>query len=512
MANANLTNELEGFFISLGFSVDDGEARRLSETVADTVNNMRRLVTYATGAGAAALGLFITQSANAADQLNDFSMSNNVGTEALQELGFAASNSGSSVDALHSSIASLNIVIGEAALGVGRGAMIFKKLQISAKDVSGEVRSVDDVLSEVSDRMQKMSLPEATAFARRIGIDPSMVALLRSGSDAIADLRAEARELGVTNAEGVQQGAEVMGGLRRVLFVIGAIKNEIAVGLFPITNQLLKDFREWIQANREIIRSNLATAIRVFSTALGHLWRWVSMTATALVDVVKWLAQFKIVLLAAVAAVTIFISIGTARVFGTLAIAVYSTVQALLAFNASLLLTPALIGAVILAIGLLIDDFIVWKDGGESLLEEVFGRFPDAVKKVKDFISPLQSVIDFFGKAYDAAVKFGSYINDMVLGPVERLWDKFKDLTGFEGFSFLPSSAPAPGGLNAPAGVLGNAASITNAMTTNSGTTISELNITVNSSDPRTAGESVVAELNKRNVIMTRNLQGRIKI
>lgn len=500
--NGNLGSELEGFFISLGFSVDDGEVKRMAATVTETVGIMRRLVTVA-GVAATAITALVGHSAAEAEELGDFAVANNVSAEAVQELGFAAADTGSSLDAVKSSIEGLNRVTGEAALGIGRGEAVFKKLGLSAKDSTGQVKTFDVLIADVADKMQGLSLQESVALASKIGIDPSLVRLLREGSGAIESLREEARSLGITTDAQIEQAGAVVGATRRVMMVITATKNEIAAGLFPVVARLLTEFREWVQVNRAVIRSGFSTAIKIFSGVLGALWRVARATVSSVIDLVQWASQFKIAVIGATAAVAAFISIGTARVFGTVAIAVYSGVKALMAFNVAALLTPALIGAIILAVGLLIEDFLVWREGGESLIGEMLEGFPKAVDEIKAFFAPVQAVIGFFGQAFDAAEKFGDYIRNDLFGALGDLGKRALNLAGLD-MNATATAAPVGASMFAGGGVLGTAPA---ASVNDSSTTIQELNISVISSDPARAGESVVAELDKRGMIMTRNAQ-----
>lgn len=509
--NSNLTRELEGFFISLGFDVNTDGVKEMAAQATNTVTVLRRLVTWVTGPTAAALGLFVAHSAAAAEEMSDFAIANEASVETMQELGFAATNSGSSMDALKSSVSNLNIAIGEVALGVGRNVTTFRKLGISVRGSEGELKSFDNILEEVADRMQGISLQESTALANKIGIDPSLVPMLRGGAEGIKELREEARLLGIQSEEDIKAGADVAGAIRKTVFLMGALKQEIAAGLFPAAKQLINQFRAWILANRELLRQNIGAAIKVFTLLLSRAWDWTSKFVGAVIDLVKWLSQFRIVVFAATAAMVAFLAIGAARAFGVLVIAVMSAVRALMAFNAAALMIPLAVGLAILAVGLLIDDFLVWKDGGDSLLEEVFGKFPDAVKQIEKFFDPLAKVIQFFTDAYAAARNFGSYVKDTLLGTINDLVSRFSKFIGMEQLNpFTPSIGDSSKSIFQGGGMLGNSTTTTNAPVSNT-TNVGDITVNVNSSDPNTAGRNVVDELAKRGLVMTRNAQSSVE-
>lgn len=504
---------LEGFFVSLGFDIDDEGLTEMADKVRATTHLMGTMVGLITGPVAAGLGLFVSMTARSMEALDDFATAEGVAAEAVQELGFAASVSGSSIDAVKNSISGLNRVTGEAALGVGRGRQLFQKLGLSAKDASGQVKGFDALIGEVADKMQGMSLQESIALASKLGIDNSMVTLLRQGGDALEELRTEARELGVMSNEQVKIGATLGVTMTRWQTVLSAIKNEIAVGLMPAATEIVTEMKEWLLVNRKLLQANLGLAIRVFTGILGQAWEWARAFTTTMIDLVRWLLQFKIVLYAVIAATGIFISMQVARVFGVLMIAVVAATRALWAFNFAATLVPALIGAIIIAVGLLIDDFFVWKEGGESLLGELLGGFPQVVEELKKFFSPLTAIINFFSKALDAAVNFGNYIKNTLLGFVTDLWDKIGGFLGIGDINIgaKPSSlteGPAP---LAQGGLLGSSAtSIVNKTGPSASTTIGELTLNITSPDPSRAGESVLQELEKRNYLTTRHGQSQV--
>jgi methyl-accepting chemotaxis protein len=102
------------------------------------------------GLGAAlsvgALSSFIKSSIDAADKLNDLSKKTGVAVDTLGGLGFAAEQSGSSLDSISDAFGKLNRAIAEAGAGSKETAEAFKLLGVSVKDSAGNMRTADEVL------------------------------------------------------------------------------------------------------------------------------------------------------------------------------------------------------------------------------------------------------------------------------------------------------------------------------------------------------------------------------
>lgn len=384
-------NVIDSLLVALGFQVDASELDEFKSKVKDARETMLSVV-GAASAAAAGIGLFVAKVAEGLDDLGDFAEREQVAVEAIQELGHAAQLNGSSLQAVKSSIEGVNRVLGEAALGIGRGAMTFQKLGIEAKDAEGNVKSVDSLLSEVADRMQGMSRQESIAMAEKLGIDRSLIPLLMKGKAAIEEYRAEARALGIATEEDAQAAGEFQDSMDRTKFMLGALTRSIAIGLMPQVREVLDGFRKWVMANREIIRSSLATTLTLVSTIIGRLWQLVVGLVGGFIDLVKWLGQFKVVTYAAGAALALLI--GNKVMVGVQALVtlIRAAAVAMAGFNARMFLLTGIVGAVLVGIGLLIEDFMTWKEGGDSVIGGLIAKFPvlgDVILAVQEIVQGL---------------------------------------------------------------------------------------------------------------------------
>jgi len=129
--------------------------------------------------------------------LFDLSEQTGVAVASIQELSFVAEQSGSSAQALESSLSGLGAKIGEAAQ---KGSEDFSRLGISVRDANGHVKSTDTILDEVGNSFKRLglSMAEQQGFAEALGIDSSLISMLRQTSAETEKLKQRARDLGIT--------------------------------------------------------------------------------------------------------------------------------------------------------------------------------------------------------------------------------------------------------------------------------------------------------------------------
>lgn len=392
-------NVIESFFVSLGFEIDTKELDKFSSKIdeaKETVLGVGKVM----GIAAAAVGAFITKIGYGIDELGDFAEAEQVSVEAISELGHAAQLSGSSLEAVKASVSGVNKVVGEAVLGIGRGAKTFEKLHMSAKNADGSVKSFDQILEEVSDRMQGMSRQESIAMAEKLGIDSSLIPLLLKGKEHIAALREEARELGRVSEDDAATAGLFADAMDRTRFMLAALARGIAINLMPAMTGMLEGMRKWLMANREVIKSAITTFVQVFTALLGTLWDWIVRAADALSGLVKWLTTTRAGMVTLAAALALVAKFAAYKVFAMIASGIRLVASALTVANAAALVTSALIGGIIIALGLLIDDYVNWKEGNDSVIGDMVNQFPWLLDMIQGIEKSVGALVDFWSEQW----------------------------------------------------------------------------------------------------------------
>ena len=205
--------------------------------------------------------------ADAASSVLDTSKKLGIGIEALQELRFAAEQSGVEAEAFDTSMKILAKNSALAAAGTGDAVKVFKALGVSVKDASGRVRTTEALLPELADKFKNIqSASLRTALAMKIfgkgGAD--MALLLGEGSAEIAKIRQQARDLNIVMGEQAVRKGEAFGDtLSLIGRVIGGVRNAIGAELLPVFSQMADDFIKFVGQNMD--------GIRAFGQQLGVL-------------------------------------------------------------------------------------------------------------------------------------------------------------------------------------------------------------------------------------------------
>lgn len=416
-----MSNVIDSFLVALGFQTDTSgaeEYKKSLESVEKTVATVMGVATAAAGL----IGWAVHKAAASMGELYSFAELNEVSARSLEALGKIAVENDGSLEGMKSTVQSLNKVIGEAALGLGRGAMTFEKLNMSAKNADGSVKNVDDILSEVADKMQGLSRQEQLALGAKLGIDPQFVKVLAQGSENLAKLREEAELFNPFKEEDYELADKVDKLFTKASKSVGVFGKMVAVSLFPVIKQMLEGYLAWFKEFRKGGSEMFATALKVLVAVLQTMWDWTVRVVSAVKNAIQWFLQFKIVTWAAYAAMAAFVAIQTYNFFMSATKGLISLTRTMLAFNASALLIPALIGAVILAVALLIDEFVNFKEGNDSFLGDLVKEYPqllDVINKISDGVS---AVIDWVSNLFNELLPAFTDLGNALLRLFVALW------------------------------------------------------------------------------------------
>lgn len=348
----------------------------------------------AASVGVAAWTSVVTESL---DPMVQLSRETGVAISFIQEMGFAASQNGSNLEAMQASIKELNKRVGEfSRTGGGPAAEAFLQLGLSVRDAGGKIKTTDRILLDLQNRMQGFNRSEQADILDKLGIDPSLIQLLNQSSDSIDSLRQKAVALGTVTKEQGDAAAALNDANTTMLFGVKSLQNQIAVGLVPTVKLMTEGFIAFLIANKDVIKNGVQ--------ALG----------SAIIELSGFMNRIAPVALTAAAA------------FVTWKIASNG-----LAASLSVILAPAnLIAAAIVGVAVVVDDLIVAFRGGQSVIRDfildmtgfdIAPSLRESVKAVKEFTS---LVINEFNNLFDA-ISTGDFS-----GVWDGLWDSFKNVLG----------------------------------------------------------------------------------
>lgn len=200
------------------------------------------IAAMSTAAGAAIFGL-VRSMAGAGDESVKFADRLGISVETLQEWRFAAERSGIDTGTFNNALKDFNKNLGQAAAGSGEAKDVLAALGIRIKDTSGRVRSMDQLLPEVADKLSRVRSASlrAAAAGKIFGEEGGarLVNMLSLGSKGIDDLRDRARQLGLVMSEEAARDSEAFNdALTDTQSALAGVRNTIGAKLLPILTQL----------------------------------------------------------------------------------------------------------------------------------------------------------------------------------------------------------------------------------------------------------------------------------
>ncbi len=140
--------------------------------------------------------------ANYGDAIDKMSIRTDISREALQELKFAAEQSGTSIDSLSQALFRARRRIGNAAAGTGPAVRALEALGLSARELSTETPERQlEILAGALGKVGNEAVRNQLAFEIFGDNFRDIQPLLDAGVDSIQKLRQEARELGLVLSE-----------------------------------------------------------------------------------------------------------------------------------------------------------------------------------------------------------------------------------------------------------------------------------------------------------------------
>lgn len=296
----------------------------------------------------------------------------------MQELGFAAEQSGAKLVDIEVAMRRQATAARDAAKGTGIAAESYKELGVNVLDVNGLLKPQLQLLEETAD-----ALPGVATETRQLAIINDIFGrggakirpLLKQGAEGIRAFREEARELGfVLDEEATKASEDFVDGMNATRLVLVGLRNQIGKQLIPVFTTMLSGFRDFISANRMVIRQRIDRFMEKVRKAIDFARAaFQRINRVVVEDLGSWDAIFQQIdksakLSGAIAGLTVFIAL------------VKAARLALLGVQASLLANPiglAIAAAVVsvIALTLAIDDLVVFANGGKSSI----GDFLDAM-------------------------------------------------------------------------------------------------------------------------------------
>ena len=342
---------IKEFLVGLGFQVDEAGLKKFDEGIKSASLKVAAFGA-ASVAAAGAVVAFVGSVANRLDAIGD--TADRIGTtaEELMRLQYVATLSGSSAEAAASAMENLGRIAGEASQGIGRGAKVFADLGLSAKDASGNLKPTSQLLAEVGDKIKDLSRQEQVAVLSKLGIDPSMIGAITGGMQELAgEFDALYKAAGVDLNQAAEASGAFNDALDRLSMTFDAVKTAVAIKFMPQIARSIDTVRQFLVQNLPKI---IGAVQPIFSLILRIAEAFITLAArigSGIATILGWFVKMNDAtdgwagyLLAAAAAWKFL--------------------------NLSFLATPlGILLSLAAVVALLIDDFLTFKEGGDSLID-----------------------------------------------------------------------------------------------------------------------------------------------
>ncbi len=370
---------LDSFLVSLGWKVDPEGLEGFAKL---TERAKTRMLAAGAAASVAFLGIekMVRGAATRLGGIQEFSEQMGISTRTVAALGKVADENGSSLEGMEGALRSMTIMAGQAEKHLGRGAMVFQRFGLHVKDANGHVKTTEELLGDVADKLAKTSsLPERNLLGMRLGFDPAMIQLLSKGRANLQALREEADAAIPFGEKDYEAGLQAERGFKKAEAATVLLRDRIAVQLLPAVNEMLAKFVAWTKDPEKI--------------------RTITRYMKDVVEVAKWITQHFGAILKVAGAIT---ALKAGLWFFHLGKDILGAGQALLGLiKAFGWLRAALMAGVLGALVLLGQDLWVFYHGGVSVTGWMVDKFPGGV-------AVMTGALDILGGAFLAlATKSG---------------------------------------------------------------------------------------------------------
>ena len=313
--------------------------------------------------------------AGATDSLGKFSALIGQSVEDISAIGEATKREGGSIDSFKGSISGLQKSLTDLSLtGGGEIAEVLARLGINALDSAGKAKDAVSLLPEIARSFQGMSKSESLGLGQMLGLDSGTIALLQKGESEFKKAVGSAKALGVTTAEDAEAAAAFENAWADLTQIMVKARTTINTLILPVLTAVLDGYTEIT-----LFISRHKTLVTGFFIAIAGV-----LTAVYLPTI-------------------------------------YRATAATFAFLAPYIAIGAAIALVSFLVGALIEDFVAFGNGQDSLLGRLAEKWPTFGKILHGVFDGIKFAIESVGEAFE-----------WLMG----LWDKID----FSSFDKLTSS------------------------------------------------------------------------
>lgn len=356
---------IKEFLVGLGFKVDEAGLSKFAEGITSATLRVTALATAATAA-AAGIVASVQHIASEYDQLDKLATQFRTTADAVDEFIDTAKILGLSDEKSIESLKNLDRAIVDTSMGMGRAKLVFEDLGIKVTDAAGKLKPTTEVMGELAEKFKDMERGKQLRVMERLGLDP---ALLKVFNGDLAAISAELQEIDkaadfdfetaiVESKAFMQIWRSMQQEIEKWKMLFSKAFESVAVKLMPKFRAQIKSITDSMVEFRRKVMENMPKAIEAIMPIINAIMR----IAEAFIKIVVRIAQGAMVIIGWLLKLN--------EATGGWAGYILAAAAAWKYLNLAFLKTPlGMLISLAAIVALLIDDFLTFKEGGDSLID-----------------------------------------------------------------------------------------------------------------------------------------------
>ncbi|MBN5205174.1 lytic transglycosylase [Serratia marcescens] len=384
---------IKDFLISLGFDIDEAGGRKFESVVSGVTMNAVKMGAAVEAAALTVVG-FTTKIASGLDRLYWQSQRTGATANNIRAIGYAFSQAGGSVEGFNGTLDNLARFLRSTPGAEG----FLRNLGIQTRDAAGNLHDTAQLVTLVGDKLAKMPYYRANQYAQILGIDESTLLAMRRGVKGFtSDYQSMLQATGFDSQKAAEQSNKFMTQMRGLANLFGIMRDKIGGNLAGGLAGNLESFRKNILLNFPKIEGTITAVLKKVLSLADSIMTLVYRGVQGAGDLMRWWDRLDDT------------TKGLIKVLGGLLLAWRM-------LNSAFLTSPiGMVTALIAALVALYDDYQVWKEGGDSLIN--WGKWkPEidaAMKGMKELRDSIFSVGQEIAKLLNIDLKSWSLKGDI---------------------------------------------------------------------------------------------------
>lgn len=384
---------IKDFLISLGFDIDEAGGRKFESVVSGVTMNAIKMGAAVEAAALTVVG-FTTKIASGLDRLYWQSQRTGATANNIRAVGYAFSQAGGSVEGFNGTLDNMARFLRSTPGAEG----FLRNLGIQTRDAAGNLRDTAQLVTLVGDKLAKMPYYRANQYAQILGIDESTLLAMRRGVKGFtSDYQSMLQATGFDSQKAAEQSNKFMTQMRGLANLFGIMRDKIGGNLAGGLAGNLESFRKNILLNFPKIEGTITAVLKKVLSLADSIMTLVYRGVQGAGDLMRWWDRLDDT------------TKGLIKVLGGLLLAWRM-------LNSAFLTSPiGMVTALIAALVALYDDYQVWKEGGDSLIN--WGKWkPEidaAMKGIKELRDSIFSVGQEIAKLLNIDLKSWSLKGDI---------------------------------------------------------------------------------------------------